>query len=216
MRRWNATVLPGGSRAVAALSASLLAVAALTVSATADSDGRAQSDGPEPGTRLRWGTSPPTVEVPQGDLADADALLDTLALPPVSGEMSDLASSITQRYHDDPRFSAVEVTQARDLLIVHWYGHPDDGLLQMAESSPEVPVEIRSTEFEPGELRAATQALVRDNPAVTMAAPHPDGSGIIVWIVDDASISEQRHLIGQAYPFPVTVEVGSVVPADTR
>ncbi len=68
--------------------------------------------------------APPAANVPVS-VQSSSSGIGALTLPPVSEEMSELASQLSGKLAGDPNFASVEVTPKRDRVIVYWHGAPD-------------------------------------------------------------------------------------------
>lgn len=185
---------------VASLAAILLATAGTTA---------AQAEGDLwPGQKaplvLQEGEEVPVLDEPVGGE-------EVLALPPVTEEMNELASALSEQYSSHPQFSSVEVTRDRTQVIVYWNGEVDPGVDELISAAPGVAAVIEQTPYHPGDLREAARRLVESHDEIGSAAALHDGSGIRVSL-DVISSQARRSTSGtqdqirREVPYPLTFD----------
>jgi hypothetical protein len=159
------------------------------------------ADGPTKG--------PPAADEPVS-VQSSSSGIGALTLPPVSEEMSKLASELSGKLAVDPNFASVEVTRKRDRVIVYWHGAPGRELLDTIESRPSVPVEIRPTKLAPSMLNGKAASLARNDATVGSIELKPDGSGLLVALKDPGNGREKASASSRfSKSLGVPVEVAS-------
>ncbi len=144
-----------------------------------------------------------------------------LTLPPVSEEMSELASELSGKLAGDPNFASVEVTRKRDLILVYWHGAQSRELLDTIERRPSVPVEIRPTQHAPSMLKAKAASVAQSDATVGSIGLKHDGSGLLVALKESPESGWENAAASSRFStsLGVPVEVASdaaPVPANSR
>ncbi|RPF21926.1 hypothetical protein EDD34_2565 [Myceligenerans xiligouense] len=172
----------------------------------------AAADGRDPLT-LAPSSIAPSELTPEEASTAAGPGVEDLTLPAVTEEMSELASTITERYASHPRFASAEVLRDRSALIVHWHGTVPSDLRALIHDAKDVPVKIKQTSYSPGKVRDAAKTLMSD-PAVASVVPEPDASALQVSLRPDVSVA--RTALASGVEVPVTFDTTSVVPFNSR
>jgi len=143
---------------------------------------------------------------------------DLLVLPPIPPNMDRLADEIIEIANDDFNFATLQIREDRSSLVLYWYGDIPSFVEELIERQPDVKVEIRETEFQPGVLRKVMREILAENENVTAVSMNPDGSGIQVFLAGAPQNQRNRSLVNyfSDLPFPVQVEYGSFSPANSR
>lgn len=153
--------------------------------------------------------------------AEPPAQLDdewALTLPIVPEGMARLASDLAEQFGDDPDFSAVEVTEDRSRVVVHWYGQPSDAIESSISRASGVATEFAPVEYRPGDLRQAAAVLLTD-PSVASVSIPPDSSRLEISLHEALNTPGGRTAStdwSARAGFPVSVELDAPTPAATR
>lgn len=148
--------------------------------------------------------------------------IELLTLPPVSEEMSELASELSGKHTDDPNFASVEVTRKRDRIIVYWHGAPSRELLDTIESRPLVPIEIRPTQLAPSMLKGKAASLAHKDATVGSIGLKHDGSGLLVTLKEspengwEKAAASSRFSTSLGVPVEVASDAAPVPAANAR
>lgn len=163
--------------------------------------------------------------LPVGDPSESlTASPDESALtsPPVTGEMVSLNEEIESQYGNDPRYSAVEFTRDRSRTIIWWHGDVPDELQRIIASST-VPVELRQTDYLPGDLRDAVQKILDSDEAavagVIGGGPAADGSGIELTLApanDAWSVRSMESGLRRVTRYPISITRENIVSLSNR
>lgn len=188
----------------AALTAIALAVMLVGPAAAAD-------PGPSPLPLLDGDPAPVARDRSEADEA-------ALTLPIVSEEMAQLASDVVEQFTEHPDFAAVEVTEDRSRVVVHWFGEPSAEVEHLVAGSDDVAVEFAPVQYRPAELRTAAESLLADA-SVASVSVRPDASGLDVSVrADDPAGTRRGAAIDWSARagFPVDVDQQAPEPAATR
>ncbi len=139
--------------------------------------------------------------------------MEDLALPPVTEEMSALASTITERYATHRQFASAEVLRDRSALIVHWHGKVPSDMRGLIGGAKDVSVKIKQTPYSPGIVRSAVKTLMSD-PAVTSVTPEHDASAVHVSLQPGSSVA--RAALAESVDIPVTFDTSSIDAFNSR
>lgn len=199
-------------------------VIALSMTALAASASAAPSVGPQGGDpESVLETSPKEAAEFDLDVPDLEVVEDAeaLKLPAVPVQMAELADRLTRELRSSDQFGAVEISLDRTHLVIHWHGDERHALALVEKVGQGSRVEVRQTEFKPGELRSAAEGLLAGRTEVVAVAALHDGSGIRVWIDPSLSgeyetLAEVAAGLGVEAGYPVQVESGGWAPAVNR
>lgn len=150
--------------------------------------------------------------------APSEADLDSLTLPIISEEMSNLASELMKNFAGDPQFASAEIPDDRSRVIVHWHGTRSPELSDMLDHNPSVAVEVRQTKFKPGVLRQRAEQLKNGNKEIKAHSIKHDGSGIGVSVGKESQNRSSKQELARKYEYavkvPVEVAYGEPKPAE--
>jgi hypothetical protein len=128
-----------------------------------------------------------------------NSYIESLTLPVVSEEMSQLASDLTKNFADDPQFASAEVPAGRDRVIVHWHGKQSARLSKVLSGHASVPVDIRQTKFQPGVLRQRASTLSESDIDLKSFSINHDGSGLRISVSKGAQSRKPAKEIVRQY-----------------
>ncbi|WP_172381742.1 hypothetical protein [Streptomyces sp. MNP-20] len=156
------------------------AVLLLTCTAVAATTGEASSAStpPKPVPRAAPGT--PGAPIPQGPVPDGFATWSDLFTMQqrLNTKATKVLKAARTAGHDNP-VGIVAAPKNRELRV-YWHGTVPDGMRRQLSSRPgDVPVTVLPARFGTAALRSAVRELSASG-ATSMAAPEPDGSGVVV------------------------------------
>lgn len=129
------------------------------------------------------------------------------------------ASELSQQLHGRPAFSSVAIDAPGTGLILYWHGPtPSTELATLASAYPDVTVDVRATDYLPGELHDLATELLRseESSGVGAVSVRPDGSGLDVYVHEDRTAEPSDAMavrLSASTGVPVTVAPGAPVPA---
>ena len=150
-----------------------------------------------------------------------DELLEDLAYPPVTTEMTAALDQLRAAAGGSPDFAGPELSADRTRIIVRWYGEvPGDVQAVVdAHATGAVTMVVEQVPFRPADLQEEVDRLFREHPGViTAIGVRSAGDGIDLMISEQVvaeagGLDEALADHGVVSEFPLFPSAGSVVPA---
>jgi hypothetical protein len=147
---------------------------------------------------------------------------DVRGVPDVAGHAprtvddADAAQDLTLTLQADPRFGNVAVAEDGG-YVVYWHGEPAPELTDVIARHPDAEIRLEPTAYLPGQVRDLLPRIMAEVDGASFAGPEVDYSGVTVGVVPEAGHDPEAlgRELSERYGLPVTVEVGSVAPAQT-
>jgi hypothetical protein len=133
--------------------------------------------------------------------------------PGVPTGLYDVLERLSAAAEDSPDFGTPGISLDRTRLTVRWFGPLPPGVQAVVDSAGAgFSVDVRQTDFRPGDLRAEAVRLAGEHGDVIAAATaRPEGDGIEVLVlpaVADTAGGAQQALAGVASELPLFAGIG--------
>lgn len=157
--------------------------------------------------------------VPEGERTDLPSLSETATSPGAWDDVAFAGSALAQALDGRSEHASVGLDDTGAGLVLYWHGEPPASeLAALASTYPDVSVEVRTTDYLPGDLRVLASELLstEQSAGVGMVAVRNDGSGLDVGVHPDRTsetLDEIATRLTASTGVPVAVTPDAPVPA---